>query len=136
MFTGDVPLGRDPTTIANVQPALAHLDSLVGRMTQQNPNKRPESIAEVRKALNLNALTSTARERQGGARASQAATPKDRTTADTVPFTPHGKIADPMEPAWEGVEYQGSFYAWAGPLLQLEDKPGIQYSPQLVEVLR
>ena len=51
MFTGHVPQGRDYTTIVDVQPMLAYLDSLVEVMIQHHPGKRPQSIDEVRQAL-------------------------------------------------------------------------------------
>jgi hypothetical protein len=44
---------------------------------------------------------------------------------------PGGTEAD-----WEGIEHQGTFYAWAGPLLALEDKPEVVAPAQLPELLR
>ena len=51
MFTGEVPSGHDYVTIANVQPELRYLDTLVRRMTQWSPDKRPQSVEEVREEL-------------------------------------------------------------------------------------
>ena len=57
--------------------------------------------------------------------------------AEAVSFTRQMKqLTGEVEPAWEGVEFQGTFFAWAGPLLQLDDKAAIPYPPQLVAVLR
>lgn len=39
------------------------------------------------------------------------------------------------EAAWEGIEHQGTFYAWAGPLLALEDKEEVVAPAQLPELL-
>ena len=36
----------------------------------------------------------------------------------------------------EGLEFQGTFYAWAGPLLNLEDRKDVDYSPELLEQLK
>jgi hypothetical protein len=38
-------------------------------------------------------------------------------------------------PAWEGLVHEGVFYAWAGPLIGLEDRSGEQYTPQLLKAL-
>jgi len=40
------------------------------------------------------------------------------------------------EHAWEGLTFGGQYYAWAGPLLQLEDLPPVPCPPGLVEELR
>jgi hypothetical protein len=45
-------------------------------------------------------------------------------------------FAGDAEPAWEGVHWQGTFYAWAGPLLGLDDKPEVACPPQLPELLK
>lgn len=45
------------------------------------------------------------------------------------------RLAGNAEPVWEGLEFQGIFYAWAGPLLGLEDRDGVPYSPQLIRLL-
>ena len=59
-----------------------------------------------------------------------------KLVAEAVSFTQQMKLAGEAEPAWEGVEFQGTFYSWAGPLLQLHDEAGVPYSPQLVDVLK
>ena len=51
-------------------------------------------------------------------------------------FTRKMKLAGDAEPVWEGLQCQGTYYAWAGPLLALEDKPAIPHSPQLIELLK
>jgi hypothetical protein len=40
------------------------------------------------------------------------------------------------EVAWEGIEHQGTFYAWAGPLLTLDDGQEVVAPAQLPELLR
>jgi hypothetical protein len=37
---------------------------------------------------------------------------------------------------WEGVEFQGTFYAWAGPLLAVEDRASVPYLLQLLDALK
>src|SRR5260221_305604 len=44
-------------------------------------------------------------------------------------------LAGNPEPVWEGLEFQGTFYAWAGPLLGLQDRDGVPCAPQLVKLL-
>jgi hypothetical protein len=39
------------------------------------------------------------------------------------------------ESAWEGIEFQRTYYAWAGPLLAMEDWAAVPYSPQLIKAL-
>ena len=39
------------------------------------------------------------------------------------------------EPVWEGIEFQGTYYAWAGPLLAMEDRAAVPYSPLLMKAL-
>lgn len=46
------------------------------------------------------------------------------------------KLVGNAEPAWEGVELQGTFYAWAGPLLGLNDKAGVECPTELSQVLK
>jgi serine/threonine protein kinase len=48
MFTGAVPHGTDPKSIASVEPKLAFLDGIVAKMLRQTPGERPGSIAEVK----------------------------------------------------------------------------------------
>ena len=45
------------------------------------------------------------------------------------------RLAGDREPVWEGLEFQGIFYAWAGPLLGLEDKNGVPHSRELLKLL-
>jgi hypothetical protein len=45
------------------------------------------------------------------------------------------RLAGDSELTWEGLEFQGTFYAWAGPLLALDDRDGVPYSPQLITLL-
>jgi hypothetical protein len=45
-------------------------------------------------------------------------------------------FAGEEEPAWEGVEFEGTFYAWAGPMFGLRDEPAIPYHPRLIDVLK
>jgi serine/threonine protein kinase len=48
MFTSKVIRGSSPKTIASVAPEFGYLDSLVLRMTMQNPSERLNSIARVK----------------------------------------------------------------------------------------
>lgn len=40
------------------------------------------------------------------------------------------------EQSWEGIVFDGHYYAWAGPLLALEDRQGAAVPPGLIEELR
>ena len=51
MFTGQVPMGTNPKTIASVASQYAYLDALVDRMTRQDPAQRPESIEVIKNEL-------------------------------------------------------------------------------------
>lgn len=51
MFTGHVPHGAGFATIAAVAPQFGYLDELVESMVQQDPNKRPRSIDEIKRTL-------------------------------------------------------------------------------------
>ena len=51
LFTGEVPQGSGCIEIETIAPSYAYLDPLVERMIQQNPDQRPQSIAEVKKLL-------------------------------------------------------------------------------------
>jgi hypothetical protein len=46
------------------------------------------------------------------------------------------ELAGEEEPSWEGLELDGTFFAWAGPLLALDDKGSIQCPPTLLDALR
>ncbi len=52
--------------------------------------------------------------------------------ADAGLLVPEAKLATNAEISWDGIEVQGTYYAWAGPLLAMEDKAAIPYSPQLI----
>ena len=52
-----------------------------------------------------------------------------------------GSLASDMQSAvgahqWEGVEFKGTYYAWAGPLLELDDRAAVPYLPQLIKALQ
>jgi serine/threonine protein kinase len=51
MFTGHVPEGADPPTIASVAPAYAYLDAIVRRSMQHDKAHRYTSVAEMRSAI-------------------------------------------------------------------------------------
>jgi serine/threonine protein kinase len=57
MFTREILQGTGPRTIASVAPAFGYLDAVVERMVRQSPDDRPQSIAEVRAALNIPELS-------------------------------------------------------------------------------
>ena len=52
-----------------------------------------------------------------------------------VAFANDMRLAGDGEPLWEGLEFQGTYYAWAGPLLGLEDKNGVPHTQQLLKLL-
>ena len=56
--------------------------------------------------------------------------------AEVVSLLRQMQLAGEGEPSWEGLEFQGTFYAWAGPLLDLEDRKDVDYSPELLEQLK
>lgn len=56
--------------------------------------------------------------------------------ADAGLLVPEAKLATNAEISWDGIEVQGTYYAWAGPLLAMEDKAAIPYSPQLITALQ
>lgn len=51
LFTKQIPLGLNYTTIASIAPEFSHLDELVEKMLQQNPIGRYESIEDIKKDL-------------------------------------------------------------------------------------
>jgi hypothetical protein len=55
---------------------------------------------------------------------------------NVLTLTSQKKLAGQGEHAWEGVEFQGTFYAWAGPMLELNDKDGVPFDPQLIEAIK
>jgi hypothetical protein len=55
--------------------------------------------------------------------------------AEAISIESAMRLAGDSEPTWEGLEFQGTFYAWAGPLLALDDKDAVPYSPQLTKLL-
>lgn len=42
-------------------------------------------------------------------------------------------LAGADEAAWEGVQIQGAYYAWAGPLLNLQDRDSVPPPPNLIQ---
>jgi hypothetical protein len=56
-------------------------------------------------------------------------------TSGMAPADPEIPSADNSEPLWEGVEFQGSYYAWAGPLLAMEDRAAVPHTPLLINAL-
>lgn len=54
MFTGAVPHGTEPRTIAQAAAAYGFLDPIVTRMLRQAPGDRPSSIAEVKQLVQRN----------------------------------------------------------------------------------
>lgn len=56
-------------------------------------------------------------------------------TVETGSLAPDIRTAGDSEPVWEGVEFQGTYYAWAGPLLAMEDREAVQHSPLLIKAL-
>jgi serine/threonine protein kinase len=53
LFTGQIPHGTNPTTIASVDPEFAFLDEIVATMLRQQPAERPSSIAELKQKIEL-----------------------------------------------------------------------------------
>jgi serine/threonine protein kinase len=51
MFTGEILQGAGYKRISEVAPALAFLDDVVDAMVQQSPDKRPNSISEIKRTL-------------------------------------------------------------------------------------
>jgi hypothetical protein len=43
--------------------------------------------------------------------------------------------ADNSEPLWAGVEFEGSYFAWAGPLLAMEDRAAVPHTALLIKAL-
>lgn len=56
-------------------------------------------------------------------------------TVDAGSLARDTQSAADAQQSWEGVEFQGTYYAWAGPLLAVEDRPAVPYLPQLIKVL-
>ena len=52
MYTGTIPLGTNFKTIGSITEEYGYLDSLVAAMLSQDPEKRPNSIREIRRELN------------------------------------------------------------------------------------
>lgn len=52
-----------------------------------------------------------------------------RFAAEAAEAVPAGE----NEPAWEGVQIQNEYYAWAGPLLNLQDREAVPPPPGLLE---
>ena len=53
MFTGELYEGTNPKLISTVSPDYRYLDTLVDRVTQQNPNDRPSSSKEIKLSLKV-----------------------------------------------------------------------------------
>lgn len=53
MYTKQLAIGTDYTTIGVVSPQFAYLDGMVAQMLQQNPEKRPSNIQRVKQELSV-----------------------------------------------------------------------------------
>ena len=62
MFTGQVPHGTHYKTVEDIAPDLKYLDHVVGTMLHRSPDKRPQSVAEVRRLLESSRATHLERE--------------------------------------------------------------------------
>jgi hypothetical protein len=62
--------------------------------------------------------------------------PDPPATAASIRSQQPTPFAGLTEHAWEGLTFGGQYYAWAGPLLQLEDREPAPCPPGLVEELR
>ena len=51
MFTGEIPQGTNYQTIGQANPRYAYLDDLVGKMLEQKPERRPQSVRIIRQFL-------------------------------------------------------------------------------------
>lgn len=51
MFTGHIPQGTDYASIGSIKNDYQYLDALVAKMIQQAPEKRPQSVEEIKKEL-------------------------------------------------------------------------------------
>jgi hypothetical protein len=60
---------------------------------------------------------------------------ENQNAVEVDPLAPDIKSARDAEPMWEGIAFQGTYYAWAGPLLTLEDRAAVPCSPQLLKAL-
>jgi hypothetical protein len=60
----------------------------------------------------------------------------DAMVSDVRSLVRQWQLAGVGEPAWEGVDVDGNFYAWAGPLLPLQDRAAVPCPPSLPDVLR
>ena len=60
---------------------------------------------------------------------------KAHLTVETASSARNIPSPDYSEPRWEGVEFQGTYYAWAGPLLAMEDRAAVPHSPLLIKAL-
>ena len=49
---------------------------------------------------------------------------------------PLARFAGEREHAWEGIVFNGTYFAWAGPLLGLEDRAAVSCPPGLADELR
>ena len=56
-------------------------------------------------------------------------------TVDTGCVAQETESDGESEVLWEGVEVQGIYYAWAGPLLAMEDRAAVPSSPLLIKAL-
>jgi hypothetical protein len=57
--------------------------------------------------------------------------PENHLTVETM----SAKSAGDLETVWDGVEFQGTYYAWIGPLLALEDRAAVPHSLPLIKAL-
>jgi hypothetical protein len=55
---------------------------------------------------------------------------------DGASFESRDDSANGSQPKWEGVEWNGTYYAWAGPLLSMDDRDPVPFAPQLAEAFK
>lgn len=60
----------------------------------------------------------------------------DQFATDVRELLPLVRFAGETEHAWEGIVFDGNYFAWAGPLLGLEDRDPVPCPPGLDEQLR
>lgn len=55
------------------------------------------------------------------------------TEVDRAAFESSDNSVSGSQPKWEGVEWNGTYYAFAGPLLSMDDRDPVSFAPQLAE---